>query len=187
MPRLCFLYTLFAVVAATGCAAMRDAREAVVRNQADDVRPERERRKLELVRKFDEKRNAAQFDAAVSRFEQGDHAASEQLLAQLLERSPSHRQARLLLADVYLFQGRLDKARGQLESAAVAHPDDPAVRHALAEVLAAAGHRGQALPHYERAAELAPENELYTLSYHTALEAQNAAAPSAVMLTSGTQ
>ena len=151
-----------------GCAGWDTIKQATARNKAQDVGPVREDRKTSLAKDFDQQRNDAQYEAALSCWQRSDVSTCNQLLTSLLDRTPNDRRARLLLADVYLFNGQLDESAEEYGKAVAADPKDAAAQHQLAEVLDALGRRREAFSHYEEASHLEPDNELYTLSYKQA-------------------
>jgi tetratricopeptide (TPR) repeat protein len=157
-----------AMVGLSGCAAWDTIKQATARNKTPDVGPPREDRKAVVAKDFDEKRSDAQYEAALSCWQRGDVSTCNQFLSSLLDRSPNDRRARLLLADVYMFNGQLEESAEEYNKAVVADPKDAAAQHQLAEVLDALGRRSEALSHYEEATHLEPNNELYTLSYKQA-------------------
>ncbi len=153
----------------SGCAGWGSFKKNIARNQADDIGPQRETRKDQVAQDFDKRRDDAQFNAAASAWQRGDAATCEESLQQLLGRNPIYRRARLLLADLYLFNGESDKAIDELSKAVAADSKDPIAQHSLAEALDAAGRRQEALAHYEAATQLEPSNEVYSVSYKAAL------------------
>src|SRR3954471_10826378 len=114
---LSLVATSVAVSSLTGCAGWLPFKSAISRNKAEDVGPTRKDRKEEIARDFDKKRDDTQFDAAASSWERGDPESCEATLKQLLERNPSYRRARLLLADLYLFNNQNDQAINELTKA----------------------------------------------------------------------
>jgi Flp pilus assembly protein TadD len=153
---------------APGCAGVRTTKQAVARNQAGDVGPPRENRKEEIARDFDRTRDDAQFEAAASCWQRGDTEGCKNMLTGVLERNPTHRRARLLLADLYLFNGAPNDAIVQLRKVVENDPKDAMAHHALAQVLDAAGERNEALTHYEKATTLDPKNEVFATEYRAA-------------------
>lgn len=151
---------------ATGCAGISKfpdkPREAELTS---------EERAAEVVRDFERKRDDAQYSAAAQNLSNGDLSGSQTSLQQLLARSPDHRAARLLLAEVFVCQGQPQMAAMQLEMAGKHHPDDAEIEHTLALVRDSMDQRQAALAHYRRAAELAPDNPLYVASVETATRA----------------
>ena len=166
-PLICWIATVLAV-SLSGCVSWKSTKQSVARNTAADVGPARANRKEALAQDFDHKRNDAQFDAAISCWQRGDVAKCNELLTGLLERNPDDRRARLLLADVYLFNGQTDKSVEELSKVVAADPKNALAQHALAQVFDALGRRSEALSHYEEATRLEPDNEVYSLSYKMA-------------------
>lgn len=163
------LVTAFSTAGLAGCAGWSGPRQNVARNTANDVGPTRADRKEALARDFDKTRNDAQFDAAVSYWQRGDIKNCNQILTSLLERDPNNRRARMLLVDVYLFNGQTEQSLEELNKAIAADPKDAVAQHTLAQVLDASGRRTESLAHYEEATRLDPNNEDYSLSYKMAL------------------
>jgi tetratricopeptide (TPR) repeat protein len=160
-----------------GCAGMRNPATAMFE---DSVGRQREERRRQTVERFEQKRDEAEFVAAVAEYTQGDDKGCEETLRRLLGRNANHLRGRLLLTELYLTQGRLAEARQQAETALGQAPDDAQAHYTLALVLEAAGHVQPALDHYDRAAELEPENELYAVGRQLAWEAaRRADGPSA--------
>ncbi|HEY2881492.1 MAG TPA: tetratricopeptide repeat protein [Pirellulales bacterium] len=165
---LCCAFALAALLSLPGCAGFGSLGQNVTRNAASDVGPPRDNRKEALTKEFDENRDEAQFQAAASAWQRGDVEGCRKLIARVLERSPNNRRARMLLADVELFDGHADLATEELSKLIAADAKDAMAHHALAEVLDVSGRRQEALVHYEAAAQLEPTNEVYTLSLQTA-------------------
>ncbi|NQU24599.1 MAG: tetratricopeptide repeat protein [Candidatus Nealsonbacteria bacterium] len=128
-------------------------------------------RNEEVTTALESKRAAAEFQAALARFSQGDAAGCEQDLTQLLRRNPGYRDARLLAVEVCLTDNRVGEALKHAQHAMEAHPDDPHVSYTMGLVLDAAGQEAGAAAYYQRAAELDPESELFTMAHLTVLEA----------------
>ena len=120
------------------------------------------------MRRFEESRDVAEFEAAAAAWERGDTTACEETLQRLLVRNPKHRDARLLMADACLAGDRREEAFAHLQAALEAHPDDAQVLYAMALLLDATNRRDEALAYYERAAKQEPDNELFAVGYYTA-------------------
>jgi len=140
---------------------------------------ELQQRKQEVAREFDQSRELAEFQSAQAQWEQGDAKACEQSLQALLKRNPAYRDARLLLADVYLAGHRTAEAQEEMQKALESHPHDAQVQYAMGLVLEMSRQPDAALAYYERAAQWEPDNEVYSVGYHTALEAAKRAGASA--------
>lgn len=124
----------------------------------------RKERATDAVREFEERRDAAQLQTAVERFEQGDAEGSEVRLAAIVERRPEYTEARLRLAEVLAARGKSDEAETQLRSVLEREADRADAHHALGMLLDAAGNRAEAVVHLSRASQLEPENEIYRLT-----------------------
>jgi Flp pilus assembly protein TadD len=139
--------------------------------KAPAAEPTSEDRAADVVRDFEQKRDDAQYSAAAQCLSKGDLSASQTSLQQLLVRSPEHRAARLLLAEVFVCQGQPQMAAMQLETAGKHHPHDAEIEHTLGLVRDSMDQIDAALVHYRRAAELAPDNNLYAASLEAATNA----------------
>lgn len=118
----------------------------------------------EVVRQFEERRDAAQLGAAIDRWKQGKSAESEAMLVQLLERNPEHVEGRRALADLYADRPDAPAAIKHFSHLVEHHPEDAQAHHSLGLVYQSNGRRSDALAHFEQAARLEPKNELFTLS-----------------------
>ena len=123
----------------------------------------------QVAKDFDRNRDNAQFEAAASCWQRGDVEGSKTMLEHLLERNPNYPRARFVLADIYLFNGDSSRAIEELQKVVDSNPGNAVAHHALAQVLDASGQRNEALSHYKQAATLEPKNEIYALSYNTAM------------------
>ena len=162
--RVLWVGVLLALTA--GCAGL-----GVPHPLPPDMAEKRQDRAEEAAREFESKRDLAELHAALAHWNQGDVAASEEVLRRLLERNPNHGEARLLMAEVCRADNRPQAAHEQVQQALAAHPDDAQVQYATGLLMDATGQDDTALAYYERAAELEPDHELYALGYQTALEA----------------
>jgi Tfp pilus assembly protein PilF len=141
--------------------------------ELSDKRVDRQaRRKVDLA-VFEGKRDDAQLAAASDRIEQGDVLAAEKLLVTLVERTPDHAEARLLLADLWVAQERMPAAEEQLRILLEQHPDNARAHHALGLLYDVTDQQAKAASHFRRAAELAPQDETFRLS----LNASESTAP----------
>ena len=88
------------------------------------VNPEKDpkARKAEALREFEEHRDRGQFQAAASRWRQGDADGARETLQKLLIRRPDHVESRLLLAEV-LAGSDPRAALAQAEQVVSEHPD----------------------------------------------------------------
>lgn len=153
---------LLAAILAAGCLGC--ATVPAIKPPIDDVALQREARGKQAIAQFEQKRDAAQLEAATERYQQGDLPGCRQLLAPLLERNPKLLAARLLSAHLYRDQEEPAAAERELRQALEEFPTAAAVHYELALLLDDRGRAADALTHFRRAAELEPENELYQLS-----------------------
>jgi len=172
-----FAWPLLAL--AVGCAGLKlpepPAKNLLHRfyspNPVENVTDLRQQRTEEAVGEFEQKQDFAEFQAALARWNRHDIQGCRQGLLRLLQRNANHRDARLLLAEVYLSGNQMQEAFSQVEQALQVYPDDPRVQYTMGLLLDAVGQNTGALAYYERAAMSEPDNELYAVSYHTALSA----------------
>jgi Tfp pilus assembly protein PilF len=155
---------VFATLAlAAGCAGLR-----LPAGPIQDVSVAMRQRKEKAVLEFEQKRDNAEFQAALGRWRHGDVAGCRESLTNVLKRTPNHRDAGLLLAELHLADQQPEAACRQAESVLAAHPDDAEAHHILGLALEAAGQTDQAKAHFEKAVQLDPKNETYALSCRTA-------------------
>ena len=147
------------VLLAAGCAGMKSFAPPGM-----DLSRQRSQRREAIISEFESRRNQAQYEAAVARFQQGDLAGSEMLLVQLLDRNPQDGNARRMLADICLVQQDYDAAESHLQLLLTQDASDAQTHHALGLLLQVAGRSPEAIGYFKRAAELEPDNELYALS-----------------------
>jgi tetratricopeptide (TPR) repeat protein len=155
---------LLLLVATTGCAALGI-------NSPGCFNSERKKRDAEVARRLTNQRDYAEFEAALACWNQQDVRGCREHLEPLLERNADHRDARLLMADVLVAEKQPKKALELVRHVLKAHPDDADAQYAMALLLDSTRHSAEALPYYDRATQLAPENEVYAAGYRTAWEA----------------
>lgn len=151
------------VVSLAGCRALEP-----LRPKADDVTVDRQQRRAEMREQFQEQRDFADLRMAREQCQRGDLPGCDATLARILGRTPDHIEAKLLLAELRLEQGRGGEVLADLKSLAENRPDDAHVQYLTATVLDACGDTQAAIPYYAQAARLAPANELYAQSHLTA-------------------
>ena len=159
------LLTCLFLLPAAGCASMQ-----MPSFSSGDIAQQRRQREEDIVREFEARRDFAEYQAAVSCWNQRDLEGCRQRLQVILERAPGHREAQLLLAELYLAEGRIPDAFDQAERALHNHPDDARAQYTMGLLLDATGRPADALNCYQRAATLEPESEVYAVSCRTALE-----------------
>ena len=167
-PVLRWLLVAMAAIILAGCAGVELPQPPIA-----DVAPQRDERRDEAVRQFEQQRDDAQYQTALHRWEQGDAAGCETELARLLQRNPEHQRGQLLMADVLMSQGRVANAEAGLRTAVENDPNWESLL-ALGLLLETSGRRPEAISHLRRAATLAPNNVVLREAL-TALEADEAA------------
>jgi Tfp pilus assembly protein PilF len=160
MSRVGILIALTVVAAAPpGCTTLSN-----LKRELAEQPPRRKQRQEQAVASFEAQRDAAQLQAALNRWNEGNQAACEQILASLVERKPQYVDARLQLAELQLFRGQIEPAEQQLRAALAIAPQRADLHDCLARVLEASARDSEALAHFQKAAELAPDKELYRLA-----------------------
>lgn len=162
MSRLYAVKVLLLFLAAamtTGCTTLSS-----IRRDLSEQPPKRKQRQEKAVAAFEAQRDAAQLQAALSRWNENNHAACEQLLTSLVGRKPQYVDARLQLAEFYLFREQTGLAEEQLQAALDLAPERADLHDCLARVLEASERSSEALVHFQKAADLEPTSELYRLA-----------------------
>lgn len=140
---------------ASGCATL----PALKRELAAQP-PRRTERKEQAVAAFEAQRNAAQLEAALNRFAEGNEAACYQQLVLLVERNPQFADARLQLAELHLHRGQLAEAESQIRAALALASDRAEFHDCLARVLEQGARGDQAARHFQMAAAIEPAMDL---------------------------
>ncbi len=157
MIRPAFVLALACVPLFIGCAS------DVMQQNTADVAPQRQKRKQEVIAQFEGRRNGAQYQAAMQCWERGDNAGCQSNLEQLLQRSPEHHDARIMLADLLMVSGRTEAAHHHLTLVLQQAPDHAPAHHALALLFESNSQLQQAMTHFRRALQLDPNNEIYQM------------------------
>ncbi|MBI3467379.1 MAG: tetratricopeptide repeat protein [Planctomycetes bacterium] len=160
------------VAAAPGCAGHR------VFQSAEEPDRDRRARQEAAVRHFEEQRDQAQLHSAMNDWQQGNVSRCRRSLQLIIARNPEHRQARLLLAELHLYEHQPEQAldilladgAGDQEGGLEADEQDAAWQHTLGLAYEALGDGAQACDCYRRAAELQPDNDLFAWSYEAAID-----------------
>lgn len=147
------------LTAATGCAHFKPPQPLV-----EDVQPRIAAQKEEIVGDYEARRNAAELQAARTSAEHGDLSTCATALENILRRDASHREARLLLADVQLARENVAAAEQLLVTLVRDYPQDAASHHALALLLESTGRGELAKAHFQQAATIDPLDPLVALS-----------------------
>jgi tetratricopeptide (TPR) repeat protein len=157
-PWRCVLLAILGSVVA-GCASVQ-----LPAPLPPEVSQTRKQRRAAMVSEFEASRDRAQFEAAADRWEQGDVGAARKQLEQIIDRSPGHREARLLLAEVLLSENRPGEAVRHVEAVLQANPRDAHAHYTVGLLLDATGRTEEAAAHYREAARIEPANRLYRLA-----------------------
>src|SRR5262249_14862815 len=121
---------------------------------------------------FDERRDDMQFELAEARWRRNELPICQQMLEEVVARSPAHRLANLRLAELYLSVNQPPRALGLLQRFFRAHRDDADAHHLLSVSYEALGQADRALAAYDVAASLDPEDPLVRTSLENALAAR---------------
>lgn len=132
MRWLCPALSCACLAALVGCTAIPGS-ESAVANVSTDSRQRRD----QIVRDFEQRRDEANYQAALNRYRADDWEGCEEALASLLSRTPDHRQAGLLWVELQLNQSDSRAAAEVAERLAQAYPDDAEVQDAVHRVAAA--------------------------------------------------
>lgn len=151
-------------LAISGCATVADP----LPDPPEDVAAIRAEREEQVIEDFQQTRADALYQAALARWREGDVVASEAMLVRLLQQSDEHHEARLMVADLYVSTGKPKAAERHLRLLIERNADDAQAHHSLGMLLDTTGKAEEALHHLQKAAELAPDNELYAISHATA-------------------
>jgi Tfp pilus assembly protein PilF len=149
------------VLLCAGCAGWKES------IASKPVTPVRKERAEDAVRSFEERRDAAQLQAALERWQQGDGAGCEARLEAIVQRRPDYAEARLRLGEVLLQRGDAEAAQQHMLAALELQPNWAEAHHAFGLLLAAEGLEDEAAQYLARAAELEPQNEVYRLSHES--------------------
>lgn len=162
------LPAILAVALMPGCAGPNRLKPII-----ENAAPERSERERELIDSFSKRRDEAQYQSALQSWEAGDRNGCRELIEKLLERNPKHKEARQLLADLYLEAGSPEEAKKLLAQLLAEFPNDAQIHHSLGMLHESMSDDEAALRHLNRAVELDPENELYQMCHETALATQS--------------
>ena len=153
-----------------GCATFQLPKLPSLPGMPQDSAEKLRERKARVVAQYEEKRDQALLEAAQTRIHQGDEAGGRDALNQLLARQPEHVPGRLLSAELHLLRGEIEPAKAEVTQVLKASPNNPQALHAMGLALETAGDSKEAIEHYRRAAELAPDDEAIAMSYRAALD-----------------
>lgn len=163
------LWLLAALAFLPGCTALPWSTPAPVQTDGGALPAARHTRSAGVDHDMQQERDVAELRAAQTRFDEGDLTGCRQILAGVVERRPQNRPARLLLAETYLAGNEPKEAQTLLEATLKENPNDAEVHHMLGLTLDVQGRSTEAKQHYARAAELAPANDAFQVSYQSAI------------------
>lgn len=153
---LCVLSS--SVLLSLGCATPK-----FLAKPEPDIGAKRAARHEEMLLHFEERRDTAQYLAAMDRWRDGDPFMCEAQLRSLVSRNPKHLEARRALADLSLERGDVPTAERELRAILETFPEDAHTHHSLGLLLDMTGRTGEGRTHLARAAELSPDNSLFQL------------------------
>ena len=107
----CVLIAASAMLA-SGCTSL-----GTLKGEMAEQPPRRQERKEDAIASFEAHRQAAQLQAALNRFREGNEAACYQQIVSLVEQYPQNVDARLQLAELHLLRGELASAEEQIRAA----------------------------------------------------------------------
>ncbi len=131
----------------------------------EDVAPLRQGRANDAIAQFERRREKAQFTAALARWHEGNLGECRTALDEIVRRNPNHTQARLLLSELLLAEQQPQLALEQVEGVLEKEPRNAAAIHTAGLAYEALGNTDVAREHFRLATELAPDNEVFLLSY----------------------
>lgn len=139
----------------------------------EDVGKRRQERAEQIARDFEAQRDRAEFEAASTRWQSGDSAGCRDGLEKILQRNPAHLDSRLMLAEIAVAEGQHDEAMRHLNVALERFPTDGRVHYTAAMLLDGMDQTSEAMEHFQRAADLEPNNPLYAEMRRRVGEEQN--------------
>ena len=162
-PMVAALFPLLAL--SVGCAGMPMPKTMT----QGSIEPQLKKRNEEATRSFEQQRDLAEFEAAHARWEQqNDRQGCCEGLQKLLARNPRYREARLLLAELFLSQENPEAAYEHAKAALDLYPNDGQTQYTMALCLDAQGKTPDALTYYERATRMDPQCEMFAAAYRMA-------------------
>lgn len=148
-----------------GCAGMPAPKTMT----QGSIEPQLKKRNEEATRLFEQQRDTAEFEAARARWvQQNDCQGCCEGLQKVLARNPKHREARLLLAELFLSQENRQAAIEQAKVALDLYPNDGQTQYTMGLCLEADGKTSEALSYYERATQMDPQCEIFAAAYRMA-------------------
>lgn len=155
--QLCLL--AWVTISAVGCSQLPAWTDPILHPGRD-----LEERKAEMNSTLDLRRAETQLKAAEAHFADGQLEKCRALVEESLTNRPDSIPALQLAAEVALAQDRGADAIGYYRRLVELQPGDPQTQHLLAVALEIEGQVIEANQHFERAAQLAPDNPVYRMS-----------------------
>lgn len=150
--RFCLRFAAAAILSlAGGCTTL-----GTLKNDMAEKPPRRQERKEEAVAAFEAHRQAAQLQAALDRFREGNEAACYTQLAELVEQYPQNGDARLQLAELHLLRGELAPAEEQIRAALALSPQRAELHDCLGRILEASSRSDESAAAFAQAEHLEP-------------------------------
>jgi predicted Zn-dependent protease len=165
-PLVMLLLPLLAL--SVGCASMSLPKTMT----QGSITPQLKKRSEDAAKLFEQQRDTAEFEAARARWEQqNDCQGCSEGLQKLLARNPRHREAHMLLAELFLSQENPNAAYEHAKAALDLYPNDGQVQYTMAICLDAQGKASDAVSYYERATRMDPQCEMFAAAYQMARDA----------------
>ncbi len=155
----CLVLLLLAAIAPVGCSTIPEV-DTSASNLSLTTNPDRNK---QLVETFEDRRAEIKLITAQQKWERNAYVECEAIVREVLQSTPHHLEAQLFLADLLVELARSLEAQPILEQALVDHPDSARVHHSLSMLYTTMETPDKAAFHFRQAAELEPENRLYTL------------------------
>ena len=157
MLRASLPYSLLALM--LGCAGWQ---QQLTPSQSK-AEPTRQARASDAIKEFEQRRDAAQYQAALDRCRQGDLLRAESLLSSLVGRQPEFYEARLRLAELLSARGD-PAAEAHFQAVLAAQPARAEAHHAFGLFLNSQGRSAAARDHLAQATSLDPQNEIFKIT-----------------------
>ncbi len=163
---------VFACVAfAPGCASFTEATSGMF---TGDITPVKKQRAESVNKNISDKRDEAEYRAALESWERNDSKKSREQLGSLLARNPRHRDSRLLMAEVCLADDQPEQALKNVNAVLDYAPDHAQALYMKGFVFESVGQTEGAVDFYAKAAKADPQNALYKESLAKAKNAGKA-------------
>lgn len=154
------------IVGGSGCAQLGRSLAS-----GNNISKQQDERAGHVAHQFAQHKRNVRFESARQSLREGDTRRCMAQLQELLGEESQHLEARLLLGELLLDEGRADQAMRVLEPALASDPEDAQLHYLLGVASDALGEPHYALAHYELAYRQEPNNPLYAASYQMAAKA----------------